>query len=186
MILIVAAAAGLSVNRTDWRGGSFIWRSTDAYGSIVYILSLLLPHASAMTAALLAIRLRRPRPTLRRVARQPGVVACEVALVALLVVVCWAAFTTATGRVIEFSQLVQRVPKGGGHGSSGAVSYPLTGRLLTVYGDRIGFAVAGAWLSLLLFGRWRPERTWIDRRCRAMGWIWLSLTLVIWLRSLLL
>ena len=63
------------------------------------------------------------------------------------------------------------------------ISHPLTGRLLTVYGDRVGFAVAGAWLSLLLFGRWRPERTSIAQLCRVMGWIWLSLALMIWLRS---
>jgi hypothetical protein len=186
MILVAAAAAALSVNRTDLRSGFFSWWKTDPYQSVQYVLTLVLPHASAMTAALLAIRMRRPRPTLRRLARQPGVMACEVAMAALLVVVCWAVCTRATGRGIRFSQFVQLLPNKGGRGTEGGVSYPLTGRLLTVYGDRIGFAVAGAWLSLLLSGCWRAERTLIDRLCRAMGWIWVSLTLVLWLRSLLL
>ena len=65
------------------------------------------------------------------------------------------------------------------------MSTVFTGRLITVYGDYVGFAVGGAWLALVLFGRWRPEKTWLDRLCRAMGWLWLSLPPVIWLNSLL-
>jgi hypothetical protein len=67
----------------------------------------------------------------------------------------------------------------------GSVSYPIypfSGRLLVAYGDRIGFAVAGAWLSLLLAGRWQSEPSWVDRLGRAIGWLWLVLALVIWLR----
>jgi hypothetical protein len=50
------------------------------------------------------------------------------------------------------------------------------------YGDRIGFAVAGAWLALCLVGRWKSEPTWIDRPGRAIGCLWIALTVVIWLR----
>jgi hypothetical protein len=185
MILVVAAGAALCVNRADWQGVPFgEWRP-DAYDSIKYLVSLFLPHAVAMTAALLAIRMRRPRPALRRLARQPGVVACEVALVVVLVVACWAACAMAAGRVIDFWLFIERPPGSNRTGRGFGVWGVFTGRLLTGYGDRMGFGVAGAWLSLLLFGRWRPERTWIDRLCRAMGWLWLSVTLMIWLGSLL-
>jgi hypothetical protein len=214
----------MRVNRTDWRDGSLIWRSTDAYLTVEYILILVMPHAAAMTAALLAIRLRRPRPTLpmklrpfrltdamiifvaaagfsvnrlnwlgflerwrqpldphdsiehvldlvtphlaaatiavlvmrmwsprppfSRFARQPGTVACIVALAVVLVIACWVGITTATGRVLEFSEHVVRL---GGHGKEASVGYPIypfSGRFLFAYGDRIGFAVAGAWFSL--------------------------------------
>src|SRR5262245_54032501 len=67
-------------------------------------------------------------------------------------------------------QLVDHVG-GGGRGSGIAIFYP-GGRMLTAYGDRVGFAVSGAWLTLWLSGRWRPERTWIDRLGRVMGWLW--------------
>ena len=52
--------------------------------------------------------------------------------------------------------------------------------------DHIGFAVAGAWFALLLSGRRRPEPTWLDRLGRAIGWLWLGLSVVLWVRSLLL
>lgn len=36
-----------------------------------------------------------------------------------------------------------------------------------------GFVVAGAWLTLLLAGAWRPEPTWVDRAGRALGVSWI-------------
>jgi hypothetical protein len=37
-----------------------------------------------------------------------------------------------------------------------------------------GFVVAGAWIALALAGRWRPERSWIDRLGRAIGVFWIA------------
>jgi hypothetical protein len=39
-------------------------------------------------------------------------------------------------------------------------------------------AIAGAWLTLLLAGWWRSERTWIDRFGRALGAGWIAVSLV--------
>ncbi len=36
-----------------------------------------------------------------------------------------------------------------------------------------GLMVAGAWLALILAGTWRPERSWLDRAGRALGWFWI-------------
>ncbi len=36
-----------------------------------------------------------------------------------------------------------------------------------------GLVVAGAWLSLILAGAWRPELTWVDRAGRAVGVYWI-------------
>jgi hypothetical protein len=184
MIVIAAVAVALSANRMDRQVAYHNWRA-DKYEFVTDLLILVLPHACAMTAALVAIRMRRHRSTLRRLARQPGSLACIVAGTALLVVVCWVVFVTATGRHISFFQEVSRLPNGGGRGRGGKIMQLWSAWVLTVFGDRIGFAVAGAWLYLLLFGLWRPERTWIDRLCCAMGWIWLVLTAALWLRSLL-
>jgi len=187
MLLVVAAATGLWLNRVElhWLGVEFFW-NTDPYNKTQLILSLVLPYVAVGTAALLGMRLRQPHPPLRRLARQPGAVACMVASAVLLVTVGWVATTMATGHIVEFSQFITPVPfKGGGHGRGGTFYYP-GGRMLVVYGDRVGFAVAGAWLSLLLSGHWRPERTWIDRLGRAMGWLWLGLTAVLWVRGFLL
>jgi hypothetical protein len=39
----------------------------------------------------------------------------------------------------------------------------------------IGLAVAVAWLMLGIGGRWRPERSWVDRSGRALGALWLMM-----------
>ncbi len=36
-----------------------------------------------------------------------------------------------------------------------------------------GLVVAGSWLALILAGRWRPERNWLDRAGRTLGWFWI-------------
>ena len=36
-----------------------------------------------------------------------------------------------------------------------------------------GFAVALAWLGLVLGGRWVSDRGWLDRAGRALGWCWI-------------
>jgi hypothetical protein len=36
-------------------------------------------------------------------------------------------------------------------------------------------AIAAAWLILALSGRWRPERTWIDRLGCLIGLAWIAL-----------
>jgi hypothetical protein len=180
MILVVAAVAALSVNRLNWPGFVQRWRHpVDAHDSIEHILDLVMPHLAAGTIALLVIRLRSPRPPCRRLARQPGTVACMVGLAVLLAIACWLGMTAVTGRVPEFSEHATRA---GGHSAGSFPLFPFSGRSLVAYGDRIGFAVAGAWLSLWLSGRWRAEPTWIDRLGRTVGWLWLLIAAVLWLR----
>jgi len=55
-------------------------------------LLVLLPFLMCWTAALLAMRLRQPRPSWREVARQPGLWSCVAPLVALFAVPWWAYF----------------------------------------------------------------------------------------------
>ena len=40
------------------------------------------------------------------------------------------------------------------------------------------FVVAGAWLLLALTGRWRAEKTWVDRLGRALGAVWVAWLLI--------
>jgi hypothetical protein len=183
IILVTAAAAALLVNRLAWPGFLALRRHPlTAHDSIDQMLDLVTPHLAAGTIALLAMRLRTPRPGILKLARQPGAVACMVAAVMLLVIVCWGAGTTVAARVITVSEHV--IPRRSDHfdHTRVMVTQIFRGLLLTIYGDRIGFAVAGAWLSLWLAGRWRAEPTWIDRLGRAAGWLWLVLALAIWLR----
>ena len=38
----------------------------------------------------------------------------------------------------------------------------------------IGTAIAASWILLLVSGQWRPERSWIDRAGRVLGWFWIA------------
>jgi hypothetical protein len=182
MILTVAAAAGLWVNRLNWLAFVDRWRNpVDAHDTLEHILDLVAPHLAAGTIAVLVVRMRSPRPPLRRLVRQAGTVACMVALAVLLVIACWVGMTTAMGRAVEFSEHAI-IANAVVHSRGSFALYPVTGRNLVIYADRVGFAIAGAWLSLWLSGRWRPEPTWVDRLGRALGWLWLSFAVVLWLR----
>ncbi len=183
LLLIAAAAGALAVNRLNWLGFVARWRHpVDAHDSIEHMLAMLTPHLAAGTVAQLVLRIRRPRPSFRRLGRQPGTVACAVALGALVVIACWVWINTSTGQLLEYKLHLTKADR---HGMEGGVRYPIypfSGRLLVAFGDRIGFAVAGAWLALWLAGWWRAEPTWIDRMGRALGSLWVILTLVVWLR----
>lgn len=39
----------------------------------------------------------------------------------------------------------------------------------------IGAAVAASWTFLFVSGEWRPERSWIDRAGRVLGWYWIAI-----------
>jgi hypothetical protein len=127
--------------------------------------------------------MRSPRPRFRRIARQPGSIACMVALAVLLVIASWIGVTIPAGRVVKFSQhaipfassIHERV-------DLGYPAYPFGGRVLVVWGDRVGFAVAGAWLAMIMVGRWQSEPTWIDRLGRAIGCLWIAMAAALWLR----
>jgi hypothetical protein len=180
MIFAVAAAAGLWVNQRNWRGLVGRWRQpVDLHDTLEHFLALAAPHLAALTIATLVVRMQPPRPPLRRLVRQPGTVACMVALAVLVVIACWVGMTTAMGRALEFTE---HAKKGIEHSRGKLGVYPLNGKILVAYGDRIAFAIAGAWLWRWISGRWRPEPTWVDRLGRATGWIWLILALVLWLR----
>ena len=115
MVLVVAVATGLSVNRAS-RLASFPRPKLDYY-SIAHLLNLVLPHVATTTVALVVMQLLKPRPAFRRLARQPGAIACMVASAVLVLIACWAAITAVTGRVVEFSQHVTLLPNRGGQAS---------------------------------------------------------------------
>ena len=107
-----------------------------------------------LTLAFIPIRLSRPRPSLRRIARQPGLQACAAVGVALLIYVLAAGY---------YLLPPWRVRNGLGFNFLGSVQ-PM---------HLAGPAVATAWIALALSGGWRSERSWIDRCGRSLGSIWI-------------
>jgi hypothetical protein len=97
MILVAATAIGFGVDRIPgWisfpdlgsRGNA--GSRAFAYAQSVGQIQLgSVPFLATWTVAFLAIRLRRPRPALRRCLREPGMVGCCAATVGILVNVFW-------------------------------------------------------------------------------------------------
>ncbi len=185
VILIAATAAGFEawlvaigfLGEPPWRGDPAIERK----------IHLLLPLLFAWTLALPALRLRRPRPRWRGLFRQPGMAACAITLAVLIATLIgaaaswpihqsWPKPTTFPGR--WFSSVDGRWISSAYDGRLPPLQQ--LGRLL--YYDGLGSpwpgpAICGAWLTMALGGWWRPERSAIDRLGRAIGVVWIVLSL---------
>jgi hypothetical protein len=167
MILVFGLALGSGCTRIFLEFDSYLHVHPDASFSDVLeerfaraecYLNLLILWLASLSAATLAIRLRRPRPSLRRLARQPGLVACAAAI--------------AVGTLLGVFE---------------ATAYSIEGflGLANLYENLIsifrynGISVCIGWLVLAVCGAWRPERSWIDRLGRGLGVLWIATSLTV-------
>jgi hypothetical protein len=127
-----------------WAGvWAYLRTRTDVTGSIVmYTFVSMEALLLSSTLAFLIMRLRRPRPPLRRLIKQPGVVACEVWLLGMFLGICLAP-------LIE--------------------DYPLLALIVVI---STASAIPIAWTILVLRGHWETEPSWIDRLGRGLGVCW--------------
>lgn len=156
MILIAATAIGLAVVRNSSNTVSYISMPgvTPRLGGwdLVWLFCLNTfgaapPLVAFWSLALVIIRLRKPRPSLRRLARQPGFIACVAAVLGILL-----------GALIAVPFLLD----GLGYDDWGLLAaFP------------IGHAVAASWLTLVLNRRWRPVPDLFDRAGRVFGVFWI-------------
>lgn len=120
--------------------------------------------AICWAAALVVLRLRRPRPDSRRLFRRPGFVACITAT-----------FAYGWMLVIEAPALLRTF-----FFPSGARLAPLRFFItLPLRHTYLAPAVAVTWTILILARSWRPEPSWIDRAGRALGIYWLVVDQII-------
>jgi hypothetical protein len=149
MVLTGAVAAGLALARSTWTmvvdepvgfpgyyGLAFRWALASA------------PCVSLCMVSVLALRLSRPRPPLRRLMREPGVLACCMALIGLI----W-------GGIDAFPYFFI-IPIYGDQ-----FWYLLADE--TARGPAHWILVA--WATLALTGQWRFRRDWFDRAGIVLG-----------------
>ena len=160
MVLVAATALGIALYRAlDHRleEGNTLWLPVLYLPRWAWRWGLgSMPIAAAWTPALALLRARQPRPTPRRLARQPGWVANVAASSALVIgSLSWGFLWATAGRPEQLGDPV------------GLVS-SIFFRTLPF----VGVSVAASWRCLGLGGRWQAERSWIDRAGRALGWYW--------------
>ncbi len=171
LALIAATALGLAPMRGEiaFRGAQPLARIPNARALAFLTMSIeaVGPLLASWTLAALALRLRSPRPSLRRLTRQPGFAANAAVILCLL------------------TELVLVVVSMLAHPAQRLPFVTTMARTLGVSSHMAASGVAGAWLVLALGGLWRPEPSWIDRLGRFLGGSWLGLFLVGWLRTFL-
>lgn len=160
MVLVVAFGTAFMIlgeHYRNYRGPATpsTWRTENAIFAVAN--STLMP----LTLAFAVIMLRGPRPRVRGLLQRPGTAACMAAAAAILVMIArmWIkvyAMHRRKGEPFELRLLYHWI-----------VSSHV----------RVGFAVLGAWVALLLTRGWRPQPSWVDRSGRVLGLGWLALTL---------
>jgi hypothetical protein len=151
MILIAACALGLfflNAWQQAARVGIVTVGTTRLGSGIVAASWVYLP----LTMVIIPIRLRKPRPRLRRIVRQPGFQAALVVSVSFMIQILGAALQSGAAKM-----------------SLLAVGAPV---------HHMGLSIAIVWVLLALCRSWRSDRSWIDRYGRAMGWTWVVLYFV--------
>lgn len=159
MILVVAAAISSVWFRelfgtTRYRSWSSPFRKW-ADLTILWLPCVLVP----VTFAALFIRLRQPRPSLRRTLRQPGAIATTL---------------SALSAIYLGAMILLRFAVVGPDAFSKAPCPNIDLDLLGGYFLRNGLLVGATWAALGLSGRFRPERGWIDGFGRLVGAAWVA------------
>ncbi len=163
IILIVASALAMAITRQIPDEDGFY---LSYFGLSVnrWIGRWVLPWIVTMTLGSLVIRLRRPRPSLRRVLRQPGFVASCLC------------FSTAGYAVLValFQFVLDRV-------RSPSSRIFIANDLATNFqgmGMMCGLTIAAGWITLALAGRFHRERGWIDGLGLFVGLCWIAYFLI--------
>jgi hypothetical protein len=170
MILVAATAAPLSLARSAL--------SLEHAGLWQKLLVMTPALLGGWTVALLAIRLRSPRPTLRRLLRQPGAAASLAAVstiavcllfVGIALLVRFLRFQSHASAIRQMNRVI---------GTSRPVLFDWPMQVIGTLSEcmtLVGPAVLGAWVVLALGGRRRPERGLIDGLGRLVGVAWIVL-----------
>jgi hypothetical protein len=184
LVLIIPLAAAIAITGTFMTNENplfshprqaLIWKALDWVP--VVVLGLAPRYAAMGMVALLVLRLRRPRPSWRRLARQPGTVACAAASAALLagglyVISRHASMANPIGS--DRINVLVHMPNDLAWGSH---DWP-------ILESRIPPAVVSAWVTLAFCGRWCAESSWIDRTGRLFGSFWVGLWMFRWYLAL--
>jgi hypothetical protein len=154
MILVAATAGGSALSKTV----DFSQHPSSGWGEIINRCMTAdmrtYPFLLSWAPTVLILGLVPPRPRLRKIFRQPGMVACGSATLAIAI------------------ELIPTVVLGPTIGVEYAIKKGLhhTLPVLVLSCARYAcFSIVGAWATLALSRTWRRGRTWIDRLGTVLG-----------------
>ncbi len=190
MILIASSGVGMAGWKSIWLGfhlqhGVHWWNATPIHSMYEALIAAWL---SPLTMACLAIRIRRRKPSWRRTAILPGTagsIACAVVVAnrtalmifhKVLVGFYDLMITNYKSDHYNIISIIDKIIHAVFRGSEDPSLY------FSVHAARLavpcGYAVAAVWTVLAVSGRWRIERSWIDRFGRILGAAWILLAIV--------
>jgi hypothetical protein len=165
IVLVAATGIGLWLIR-HWAPATFAFSNwpplSDRIGVTIAVTSWAFgtwPLAISWTIAVAVLAFRQPRPVVQELARQPGVLAC---LTACLMFALAGIPNLFVALIVGFRALPEDVLAG--------------------LSDKVGYAVATAWLLAFWGGSRRAVPTWIDRLGIFIGiwWVVISVSASVW------
>lgn len=167
MILIAATAVGLAWSLSFWKLFSATIKPFDGTWAAVQqkVGEFTIPTMPCLicgTVALLIVRLRAPRPSWRRMSRQPGASASLAASLTIL------GTLFVTLGIVTYVVSRDGVPLG-----FWAMLPSVLMEFFVYFAPFVGFGVGIAWAMLGIQRRCRCETSWIDRMGRVMGVLWI-------------
>jgi len=135
----------------------------------------ILPFLMMWSLAVAGLRLRQPRPPFRKLARQPGMIACCAVMLTLVIEVI--GIIVGELMLLPNAVIPRTIPPYVALSLGRGILHNVRG--IVVLQSNAGGAVAAAWLILKLAGVWRSEPTWIDRFGRALGVSWLAVNIAV-------
>jgi hypothetical protein len=162
MILVAATATALTITQMVDATPPFRW--VYLYIRVgFFIEKYLLPWLIALSWAMMAIRLRRPRPLLLRLWRQPGAIASAMIVLATVLV---------ASQVVARNMTIPRA-----HYMYIPWNQSEERDLFLLFFDG-SMLIAGTWAALVLTRRMRCEPGWIDGLGTVVGATWVVAKLV--------
>ena len=189
MILIAALSVGMAGWKSIWLGfhlqrGAHWWNATPIHSMYEATVAAWL---APLTTACLAIRIRRRAPSWRRTAILPGTagsIACAVVVANRTVLMMFHKVLVGiqnfmiTNDKTDRYHVISRIESVIHVVYDGLADPSL---YFSVHAARLavpcGYAVAAVWTFLAVSGRWRNERSWIDRFGRILGATWILLAI---------
>jgi hypothetical protein len=163
MVLIAATAIALVLIRPFLADFSFpvvVHSPVDVLILGLTVCVSLEPLALTSSLALGLLRLRKPRPRLRQVFRQPGMAACwATGICTLFIIIIY---------LISYFMIIFELRR------FAFGDYFLFENAGLVLFSFTGWAICAVWTVLWLAGVWRAEHSWIDRAGRVLGVYWVS------------